>query len=151
MINRLAQISFEKIKDPNSCNASKSGYCLVLGDLHRYVGTRAKASHIRTTGSILLSLASDNRLGVVQTWATFALSLVVEAVGPNFHSFVEPTLDCVLDQLLASDQSKQSIKALSKLLQGLITVAGPELEMDKVRFEMVIRTQIHFKIKRLNI
>ena len=52
---------------------------------------------------------------------------------------IEPTLDCVLDQLLASDQSKQSIKALSKLLQGLITVAGPELEMDKVRFEMVIR------------
>ena len=105
--------------------------------MHRYVGTRAKPSHIRTTGSILLSLASDNRLGVVQTWATFALSLVVEAVGPNFHSFVEPTLDCVLDQLLASDQSKQSIKALSKLLQGLITVAGPELEMDKVRFKMV--------------
>ena len=111
--------------------AAKSGFCLVLGDLHRYVGTRAKASHIRTTGSILLSLASDGRLGQVRNWATFSLSLVVEAVGPNFQSFIEPTLDCVLDQLLATDQSQQAIKSLSKLLQALITVAGPELEMDK--------------------
>ena len=142
LINNLAQISFEKIKAPgpgpkanqiqkDQDEAAKSGFCLVLGDLHRFVGTRAKASHIRTTGSILLSLAGDFRLGAVRNWATFSLSLVVEAVGPNFQSFIEPTLDCVLDQLLANDQSHQAIKCLSKLLQALITVSGPELEMDE--------------------
>lgn len=131
LINNLAQISFEKIKEPKSTDCSKSGFCLVLGDLHRYVGTRAKSSHIRTTGSILLSLASDSRLGIVQCWATFALYLVVDAVGPNFTSFIEPTLDCVLDQLLASSQTPQAVKCLSRLLQSLITVAGPELAMDQ--------------------
>ena len=54
---------------------------------------------------------------------------MVEAVGPNFHTFTEPTLDCVLDQLLAADQSMQSIMSLSKLLQALITVVGPELSL----------------------
>lgn len=107
LINNLAQISFEKIKEPKSTDSVKSGFCLVLGDLHRYVGTRAKSSHIKTTGSILLSIACDNRLGVVQCWATFALYLVVDAVGPNFTSFIEPTMDCVLDQLLASSQTVQ--------------------------------------------
>ena len=109
LINNLAQISFEKIKEPKSSEFSKSGFCLVLGDLHRYVGTRAKSSHIRTTGSILLSLANDSRLGMVQSWATFALYLVVDAVGPNFTSFVEPSMDCVLDQLLASSQTDQEM------------------------------------------
>ena len=107
LINNLAQISFEKIKEPKSSDSVKSGFCLVLGDLHRYVGTRAKSSHIKTTGSILLSIACDNRLGVVQCWSTFALYLVVDAVGPNFTSFIEPTMDCVLDQLLASSQTVQ--------------------------------------------
>jgi len=130
LINNLAQISFEKVKEQKSTDYAKSGFCLVLGDLHRYVGTRAKSSHIRTTGSILLSLASDSRLGIVQCWATFALYLVVDAVGPNFTSFIEPTLDCVLDQLLASSQTQQAVKCLSRLLQSLITVAGPELAMD---------------------
>ena len=54
---------------------------------------------------------------------------MVEAVGPNFHTFTEPTLDCVLDQLLAADQSMQSIISLSKLHQALITVVGPELSL----------------------
>ena len=52
LINNLAQISFEKIKEPKSSDAAKSGFCLVLGDLHRYVGTRAKSSHIKTTGRV---------------------------------------------------------------------------------------------------
>ena len=38
-------------------------------------------------------------------------------------------MDCVLDQLLAADQSMQSIMSLSKLLQALITVVGPELSL----------------------
>ena len=97
--------------------AAKSGFCLVLGDLHRFVGTRAKAAHIRTTGSILLSLASDQRLGAVKHWATFSLALVVEAVGPNFQSFTEPTLDCVLDQLLAADQSQPECSQKNQELQ----------------------------------
>jgi len=131
LINSLAQISFEKIKDPKSSEATKSGFCLVLGDLHRFVGTGAKTSHIRTTCSILLSIANDARLGQVQTWATFALFLVVDAVGPNYTSFVEPTIDCVLDQLLAASSSMQNVKCLSKLLQALITVIGPELSADE--------------------
>ena len=50
LINNLAQISFEKIKSTLPAKASvqmkeadenaKSGFCLVLGDLHRFVGTR---------------------------------------------------------------------------------------------------------------
>ena len=54
LINNLAQISFEKIKSPLSAKASvqmkeadesaKSGFCLVLGDLHRFVGTRSGLS-----------------------------------------------------------------------------------------------------------
>ena len=68
---------------------------------------------------------------MVQAWATFALYLVVDAVGPNFTSFIEPTMDCVLDQLLASSQTNQAVKCLSRLLQSLITVTGPELSHDE--------------------
>ncbi|XP_031336319.1 HEAT repeat-containing protein 5B-like [Photinus pyralis] len=128
----LAQTSFDKLKSARDV-ASRTGHSLALGCLHRYVGGLGSSQHLNTSVSILLALAQDTTSPVVQVWALHALALISDSGGPMFRGYVEPTLSLALKLLLNVPQSHIDIhQCIGKVLSGLITTIGPELQGNTV-------------------
>ncbi|KAK5639624.1 hypothetical protein RI129_012116 [Pyrocoelia pectoralis] len=128
----LAQTSFDKLKSARDV-ASRTGHSLALGCLHRYVGGMGSSQHLNTSVSILLALAQDTTSPVVQVWALHALALISDSGGPMFRGYVEPTLSLALKLLLNVPQSHIDIhQCIGKVLSGLITTIGPELQGNTV-------------------
>ncbi|KAK4872023.1 hypothetical protein RN001_016147 [Aquatica leii] len=124
----LAQTSFDKLKSARDV-ASRTGHSLALGCLHRYVGGMGSSQHLNTSVSILLALAQDTTSPVVQVWALHALALISDSGGPMLRGYVEPTLSLALKLLLNVPQSHIDIhQCIGKVLSGLITTIGPELQ-----------------------
>lgn len=124
----LAQTSFDKLKSARDV-ASRTGHSLALGCLHRYVGGMGSSQHLNTSVSIILALAQDTTSPVVQVWALHALALISDSGGPMFRGYVEPTLSLALKLLLNVPQSHIDIhQCIGKVLSGLITTIGPELQ-----------------------
>ncbi|KAF5283589.1 hypothetical protein FQA39_LY17291 [Lamprigera yunnana] len=124
----LAQTSFDKLKSARDV-ASRTGHSLALGCLHRYVGGMGSSQHLNTSVSILLALAQDTTSPVVQVWALHALALISDSGGPMFRGYVEPALSLALKLLLNVPQSHIDIhQCIGKVLSGLITTIGPELQ-----------------------
>lgn len=124
----LAQMSFDKLKSARDV-ASRTGHSLALGCLHRYVGGMGSSQHLNTSVSILLALAQDTSSPVVQIWSLHALAHISDSGGPMFRVYVEPALSLALKLLLNVPQSHIDIhKCIGKVLSGLITTIGPELQ-----------------------
>ncbi|CAG0924450.1 unnamed protein product, partial [Notodromas monacha] len=129
-VAEMAQESFEKLRCARDV-ASRTGHSLALGALHHYVGGMGSSQHLNTSVSILLALANDITSPVVQVWALHALSLIADSGGPMFRGFVEPTLSSCLKLLLSVSPAHVDVHhCIGKVLSGLITTIGPELQGD---------------------
>lgn len=64
-----------------------------------------------------------------QVWSLHALSLIIDAFGPMFRTYVENTLQVVLALYLqVAPHHCQVHRCLGKCLGALITTMGPELQ-----------------------
>eukprot|EP00118_Oscarella_pearsei_P004846 m.21368 g.21368 ORF g.21368 m.21368 type:complete len:1962 (+) comp28164_c0_seq1:139-6024(+) len=122
------QASFDKLKTSRDV-ISRTGYSLVLGCLHRYVGGLSSGHHLTTSVSILHALAQDFSSPSVQIWALHALALITDSGGPMFRSYMEPTLNLILQLLSSVPMSQVEVyQCLGNCLAALITSLGPELQ-----------------------
>ncbi|CAK8692902.1 unnamed protein product [Clavelina lepadiformis] len=127
-VAKTAQLCFEKLKTARDV-ISRTGHSLALGCLHRYVGGMGSGQHLRMSVGILLALSQDSNSPEVQVWALHALSLIVDAFGPMFRSFVDSTLHVVLTLFLqVAPHHMQVHRCLSRCLGALVTTLGPELQ-----------------------
>ncbi|KAF2363792.1 Armadillo-type fold [Trinorchestia longiramus] len=122
----LAQTSFDKLRSARDAT-SRTGHSLALGCLHRCVGGMGSSHHLSTSISILLALAKDSTAPIVQVWSLHALSMIADSGGPMFSSYVDPSLNLLLDLLLSCSSSEVQ-HCIGKCLQALITTIGPELQ-----------------------
>ncbi|XP_067939352.1 HEAT repeat-containing protein 5B-like isoform X2 [Watersipora subatra] len=124
----MVQKSFEKLQSSRDV-VSRTGHSLALGCLHRYVGGMTSGQHLQSSVSILLALAKDHSAPVVQVWALHALGLIADSGGPMFRTYVEATLNLMLNSLLTVPPSHTDVhQCLGKCLAALITNLGPELQ-----------------------
>lgn len=124
----LAQASFDRLKSARDV-ASRTGHSLALGCLHKYVGGMGSSQHLNTSVSILLALMQDQTSPIVQVWSLHALSLIVDSGGPMFRGYVEPSLSLALKLLLNVPEFYIDVhQCIGKVLSGLITTIGPELQ-----------------------
>ena len=128
-IAEVAQASFDVLKSSRDA-VSRTGYSLVLGCLHRYVGGMGSGQHLQTTVGILHALAQDGTVPLVQVWVLHALALVADSGGPLFRNYVETTLTLTLSLLMTVPLSHVEVhQCLAKCLSALITTLGPELQI----------------------
>lgn len=124
----LAQASFDRLKSARDV-ASRTGHSLALGCLHKYVGGMGSSQHLNTSVSILLALMQDQTSPTVQVWSLHALALIVDSGGPMFRGYVEPSLSLALKLLLNVPEFYIDVhQCIGKVLSGLITTIGPELQ-----------------------
>uniref|UniRef100_H2Z3V0 HEAT repeat-containing protein 5B n=1 Tax=Ciona savignyi TaxID=51511 RepID=H2Z3V0_CIOSA len=127
--SKTAQLCFEKLKTARDV-ISRTGHSFALGCLHRYVGGMGSSQHLRMSVGILLALSQDSNSPEVQVWALHALSLIIDAFGPMFRSFVEPALQVVLTLFLqVAPHHIQVHRCLGRCLSALITTIGPEMQV----------------------
>ncbi|XP_039260448.2 HEAT repeat-containing protein 5B-like [Styela clava] len=127
-VSQTALKCFEKLKTSRDV-ISRTGHSLSLGCVHRYVGGIGSGQHLRTSVGILLALAQDHNSPEVQVWALHALALIVDAFGPMFRAYVEPSLQAILSLLLSVASSHVQVhRCLGRCLTALITTLGPELQ-----------------------
>ena len=66
---------------------------------------------------------------VSQVWALHALALIADCGGPMFRSYVNPTLEQVVNLVLTIPTAITEVhQCLGKCLAALITSIGPELQ-----------------------
>lgn len=124
----IAQICFDRLKEFRDV-PSRTGYSLALGCLHRYVGGMSTGQYLNLSVSILLALAQDQSVAIVQVWALHALALTADCGGQTFRSYVEPSLALILHLLLSIPPSQSDVfQCCGRLLGALITTIGPELQ-----------------------
>ncbi|XP_055352546.1 HEAT repeat-containing protein 5B-like isoform X2 [Paramacrobiotus metropolitanus] len=122
------QRSFDMLRTSRDI-ISRTGHCMILGCLHRYVGAMASNQHLNSSVSILMALSEDINASVVQTWSLHALYLIADSGGPMFRSYVEPTLSlCVKLLLVVPRHHNEVFQCIGKCLSALITAVGPELD-----------------------
>uniref|UniRef100_H2Y0W9 HEAT repeat-containing protein 5B n=1 Tax=Ciona intestinalis TaxID=7719 RepID=H2Y0W9_CIOIN len=128
-LSKTAQLCFEKLKTARDV-ISRTGHSFALGCLHRYVGGMGSGQHLRMSVGILLALSQDSNSPEVQVWALHALSLIIDAFGPMFRSFVEPALQVVLTLFLqVAPHHIQVHRCLGRCLSALVTTIGPEMQV----------------------
>lgn len=128
----FAQTSFDRLKSARDV-ATRTGYSLALGCLHRYVGGMGSSQHLNTSVSILIALAQDQTSPVVQVWSLHALSLIADSGGPMFRGYIEPTLQLLLKLLLNVPTTYTDVHhCIGKVLSAIITTIGPELQGNTV-------------------
>ena len=65
----------------------------------------------------------------LQVWALHALALIADCGGPMFRSYVNPTLEQVVNLVLTVPSAITEVhQCLGKCLAALITSIGPELQ-----------------------
>ncbi|CAH3014392.1 unnamed protein product [Porites evermanni] len=126
--SNITQKIFDQLKAARDA-VSRTGYSVALGCIHRYVGGMASGHHLNSSVSILLALAKDSSSSLVQVWALHALALIADCGGPMFRSYVNPTLEQVVDLVLTVPSAITEVhQCLGKCLAALITSIGPELQ-----------------------
>lgn len=136
-LTELAQQIFDRLRTIR-IPVARSGHCLAVGCLHRYVGGLASGQHLNTSVGVLLAIAQDSSVPEVQVWALHALALVADSGGPMFREYVEPSLNLVLQLLLRSPSNMNEIqRSLGRLLAALITTLGPELQSEFFAVQLI--------------
>lgn len=129
-VAEVAQLCFDKLKTARDAH-SRTGHCLTLGFLHRYMGTLGSNQNINTCISILLVLSQDSASPCVQVWSLHALTLIIDSGGPMFRPYIEATLSQCLKLLIEVPFYHCDVhQCIGKLLSAIITTIGPELQDD---------------------
>ena len=75
---------------------------------------------------------------LTQVWALHALALIADCGGPMFRSYVNPTLEQVVDLVMTVPPAITEVhQCLGKCLAALITSIGPELQGKRVELYQV--------------
>ncbi|XP_008312892.1 HEAT repeat-containing protein 5A isoform X2 [Cynoglossus semilaevis] len=121
-------LCFDKLKNVRDA-ASRSGYALALGALHRYSGGISSAQQMSTSLGVLFTLSQDSTSPEVQTWSLHSLSLVMDLSGGLYQAHAEPSFTLVLRQLLSAPPTHPEVhNSLGRCLHALITCLGPDLQ-----------------------
>ena len=84
---------------------------------------------------------------LTQVWALHALALIADCGGPMFRSYVNPTLEQVVDLVMTVPPAITEVhQCLGKCLAALITSIGPELQGKRVKLY-----QVEFKSQDLDL
>lgn len=124
----VSLLCFDRLKAARDA-ASRSGYALALGVLHRYTGGISSPQHLSTCLGVLFTLSQDSTSPEVQTWALHSLSLVVDLSGGLYRVHAEPSFTLVLRLLLSAVPTHPEVQSsLGRCLHALITCLGPDLQ-----------------------
>ena len=130
---------------------ARAGCAMALGAIQTKVGGMAAGYHLKTILGILMSLCNDPH-PTVHYWALEALSLAADAAGLSFASYVPSTLG-MLAQLYVSEthhseipsavsmnleMDLSTITAISKSVDSLINVLGPDLQDTAKSRELIV-------------
>ncbi|XP_071355215.1 HEAT repeat-containing protein 5A isoform X3 [Trachinotus anak] len=126
----VSLLCFDRLKTSRDA-ASRSGYALALGALHRYTGGISSPQHLSTCLGVLFTLSQDSTSPEVQTWSLHSLSLVVDLSGGLYRAHAEPSFTLVLRLLLSAPPTHPEVHySLGRCLHALITCLGPDLQGD---------------------
>ncbi|GAA6234638.1 HEAT repeat-containing protein 5A, partial [Lates japonicus] len=126
----VSLLCFDRLKTARDA-ASRSGYALALGALHRYTGGISSPQHLSTCLGVLFTLSQDSTSPEVQTWSLHSLSLVVDLAGGLYRAHAEPSFALVLRLLLSAPPTHPEVHySLGRCLHALITCLGPDLQGD---------------------
>nr|XP_046269809.1 HEAT repeat-containing protein 5A isoform X2 [Scatophagus argus] len=121
-------LCFDRLKTARDA-ASRSGYALALGALHRYSGGISSPQHLSTCLGVLFTLSQDSTSPEVQTWSLHSLSLVVDLSSGLYRAHAEPSFTLVLRLLLSAPPTHPEVHhSLGRCLHALITCLGPDLQ-----------------------
>ncbi|XP_044231866.1 HEAT repeat-containing protein 5A isoform X2 [Thunnus albacares] len=124
----VSLLCFDRLKTARDA-ASRSGYTLALGALHRYTGGISSPQHLSTCLGVLFTLSQDSTSPEVQTWSLHSLSLVVDLSGGLYRAHAEPSFTLVLRLLLSTSPTHPEVHhSLGRCLHALITCLGPDLQ-----------------------
>ncbi|XP_034418992.1 HEAT repeat-containing protein 5A isoform X2 [Cyclopterus lumpus] len=126
----VSLLCFDRLKTARDA-ASRSGFALALGALHRYTGGISSPQHLNTCLGVLFTLSQDSTSPEVQTWSLHSLALVVDLSGGLYRTHAEPSFTLVLRLLLAAPPTHPEVhRSLGRCLHALITCLGPDLQGD---------------------
>ncbi|KAK5857880.1 hypothetical protein PBY51_011093 [Eleginops maclovinus] len=124
----VSLLCFDRLKTARDA-ASRSGYALALGALHRYTGGISSAQHLSTCLGVLFTLSQDSTSPEVQTWSLHSMSLVVDLSGGVYRAHAEASFTLVLRLLLSAPPTHPEVHhSLGRCLHALITCLGPDLQ-----------------------
>ncbi|TNN87383.1 HEAT repeat-containing protein 5A [Liparis tanakae] len=124
----VSLLCFDRLKAARDA-ASRSGFSLALGALHRYTGGISSPQHLSTCLGVLFTLSQDSTSPEVQTWSLHSLALVVDLSGGLYRAHAEPSFTLVLRLLLAAPPTHPEVhRSLGRCLHALITCLGPDLQ-----------------------
>ncbi|XP_075963534.1 HEAT repeat-containing protein 5A [Anarhichas minor] len=124
----VSQLCLDRLKTARDA-ASRSGFSLALGALHRYTGGIGSPQHLSTCLGVLFTLSQDSTSPEVQTWSLHSLSLVVDLSGGLYRAHAEPSFNLVLRLLLSAPPTHPEVHhSLGRCLHALITCLGPDLQ-----------------------
>eukprot|EP00039_Didymoeca_costata_P007296 m.98322 g.98322 ORF g.98322 m.98322 type:complete len:1851 (+) comp13631_c1_seq1:176-5728(+) len=137
-VTDIIELLIERIKKDGSVEA-RTGFSLALGCLHRYVGGMGSSSkQLTDTVGILEALAKDGNPNI-RVSALHALRLTVDAAGYEFSRYLDSTMKYVQGTvLMSSDEDSKVQYCAGKLLNTMISIIGPELQMDKARLQLIL-------------
>ncbi|XP_062252890.1 HEAT repeat-containing protein 5A isoform X1 [Platichthys flesus] len=124
----VSLLCFDRLKTVRDA-ASRSGYALALGALHRHTGGISSAQHLSTCLGVLFTLSQDSTSPEVQTWSLHSLSLLVDLSGGLYRAHAEPSFSLVLRLLLSAPPTHPEVHfSLGRCMHALITCLGPDLQ-----------------------
>ncbi|XP_047467316.1 HEAT repeat-containing protein 5A [Mugil cephalus] len=124
----VSLLCFDRLKAARDA-ASRSGFALALGALHRHTGGIGSPQHLSTCLGVLFTLSQDSTSPEVQTWSLHSLSLVVDLSSGLYRPHAEPSFALVLRLLLSTPPTHPEVLySLGRCLHGLITCLGPDLQ-----------------------
>ncbi|XP_035850336.1 HEAT repeat-containing protein 5A isoform X2 [Sander lucioperca] len=124
----VSLLCFDRLKTARDA-ASRSGYALALGTLHRYTGGISSPQHLSTCLGVLFTLSQDSTSPEVQAWSLHSLSLAVDLSGGLYRAHAEPSFTLVLRLLLSAPPTHPEVhQSLGRCLHALITCLGPDLQ-----------------------
>ncbi|KAM7376460.1 hypothetical protein PAMP_006191 [Pampus punctatissimus] len=124
----VSLLCFDRLKTVRDA-ASRSGYALALGTLHRYTGGISSPQHLSTCLGVLFTLSQDSTSPEVQTWSLHSLSLVVDLSGNLYRAHADLSFTLVVRLLLSAPPTHPEVhNSLGRCLHALITCLGPDLQ-----------------------
>jgi hypothetical protein len=126
----------------NTDPSSRAGCALALGEIYSHVGGMSAGAALKTIVDVLMSLSADPH-PLVHFWALQALGRVINAAGLSYSPFVNATLGMISKLYMQDSHEPEggsagsvnlrgdlpAYQAFCKILDGLIGVLGPELQV----------------------
>jgi hypothetical protein len=126
----------------NTDPSSRAGCALALGEIYSHVGGMSAGAALKTIVDVLMSLSADPH-PLVHFWALQALGRVVNAAGLSYSPFVNATLGMISKLYMQDSHEPEggsagsanlrgdlpAYQAFCQILDGLIGVLGPELQV----------------------